>query len=74
MMVQPSNLTSHTHEQICYVAEGRINFFLDGEPTTLEQGDMFTVPANVPHNVQLLTEHVRGGIHLILFVKTFYNY
>ncbi len=56
---QPDEPHWHPHEQICYMAEGRIIFFLDREPTTLEQGDMFTVPANVPHTVQLLTKHVR---------------
>lgn len=56
---EPDEPHSHPHEQISYVAEGRIIFFLDGEPTTLQKGDMFTVPANMPHTVQLLTEHVR---------------
>jgi quercetin dioxygenase-like cupin family protein len=56
---QPDEPHSHPHEQISYVAEGSIIFFLDGEPITLHKGDMFTVPANVPHTVQLLSEHVR---------------
>jgi quercetin dioxygenase-like cupin family protein len=41
------------------VAAGEINFFLDNEPVRLGPGDMFTVPANVPHAVQLLSEYVR---------------
>ena len=49
---------SHPHEQISYVAAGEIIFFLDGEPTRLTTGDIYTVPPNVPHAVQLLTEHV----------------
>ena len=55
----PDEPHCHPHEQISYVAEGKIIFFLEGEPTTLEKGDMFTVPAGKMHTVQLLTEHVR---------------
>ena len=50
---------SHPHEQISYVAAGEILFFLDGTPTRLGPGDMFTVPSGVPHSVQLLSAHVR---------------
>jgi quercetin dioxygenase-like cupin family protein len=50
---------SHPHEQVSYVASGEINFFIDNEPVRLGPGDMFTVPANVPHAVQLLSDNVR---------------
>jgi len=50
---------SHPHEQVSYVATGEILFFLDGTPTRLGPGDMYTVPPGVPHSVQLLTQHVR---------------
>lgn len=50
---------SHPHEQISYVAAGKIIFFLDGEPTELGPGDMFTVPPDIPHSIQLLTGYVR---------------
>ncbi|MBF0278388.1 MAG: cupin domain-containing protein [SAR324 cluster bacterium] len=56
---EPDEPHSHPHEQVSYVAEGEIIFFLDGNPTHLVSGDMFTVPSNVLHSVQLLTEHVR---------------
>ena len=56
---QPDPPHSHPHEQVSYVASGEINFFLDNEPVRLGPGDMFTVPANVPHAVQLLSEYVR---------------
>ena len=56
---KPDPPHSHPHEQISYVASGEINFFLDNEPVRLGPGDMFTVPANVPHAVQLLSEYVR---------------
>jgi quercetin dioxygenase-like cupin family protein len=56
---EPDPPHSHPHEQISYVASGEINFFLEDEPVRLGPGDMFTVPANVPHTVQLLSEYVR---------------
>lgn len=50
---------SHPHEQVSYLASGEIKLFIDKEVVRLVPGDMFTVPANVPHAVQLLSEHVR---------------
>jgi len=50
---------SHPHEQVSYVATGKIIFFLRNEETRLGPGDIFTVPPNMPHSVQLLTQHVR---------------
>ncbi len=50
---------SHPHEQVSYVESGEIIFFLDGAPTRLRPGDMFTVPPNVPHCIQVLTPHAR---------------
>ena len=56
---QPDPPHSHPHEQVSYVASGEISFFIDNEPVRLGPGDMFTVPANVPHAVQLLSDDVR---------------
>ncbi len=56
---EPDPPHSHPHEQVSYVAEGEIIFFLDGKPTRLGPGDIFTVPPDIPHTVQLLTLHVR---------------
>ncbi len=56
---EPDPPHHHPHEQVSYVAAGEVIFFLDGEETRLGPGDMFTVPPDVPHSVQLLTEHVR---------------
>ena len=56
---EPDPPHSHPHEQISYVAAGEVIVVLDGEPTRLGPGDMFTVPPDIPHSVQLLTSHVR---------------
>ena len=56
---EPDPPHSHPHEQVSYVAAGKVIFFLDGEPTELGPGDMFTVPPDIPHSARLLTAHVR---------------
>ncbi len=56
---EPDPPHSHPHEQVTYVADGELIFYLDGEPHQLRKGDMFTIPPDVPHTVQLLTSHVR---------------
>lgn len=50
----------HVHEQTTYVADGEIIFFCEGEPDArLSAGDLFSVPANKLHAIQVLSEHVR---------------
>ena len=56
---EPDPPHSHPHEQVTYVADGKIVFYLNGEPFELSQGDMFTVPPDVPHSIQLLSTHAR---------------
>ena len=56
---EPDPPHSHPHEQVSYVVAGEVIFFLDGQPTRLGPGDMFTVPPDVPHTIQLLSDHVR---------------
>ena len=56
---EPDPPHSHPHEQVSYVAEGEIFFFLEDECERLGPGDMFLVPPDKPHSIQLLTEHVR---------------
>ncbi len=50
---------SHPHQQVTYVAEGSVNFFIDGIAHQLESGDLITVPSNAPHSIQLLSNRVR---------------
>jgi quercetin dioxygenase-like cupin family protein len=56
---QPDPPHSHPHEQISYVVSGEINFVLGSDVTRLGPGDMFIVPPNAPHSIQLLNENVR---------------
>ncbi len=53
---EPDPLHTHPHEQISYVAEGEILLIrADREPARLSAGDLFAVPPDVPHAVQLLS-------------------
>ncbi|HEY9486817.1 MAG TPA: cupin domain-containing protein [Chryseosolibacter sp.] len=53
---EPEPLQSHVHEQVTYVAEGEITFFCEGEQEQrLKAGDVFIVPSNKKHGIQLLT-------------------
>ena len=56
---EPDPPHAHPHEQVSYVAEGEIFFFLEDECERLGPGDMFLVPPDKPHSIQLLTKHVR---------------
>lgn len=56
---QPDAPHSHPHEQITYVAAGRVRFFLGDTPHELTAGDLIAVPPDVPHSIQLLTPSAR---------------
>lgn len=50
----------HPHEQTAYVASGEILFKLEGETDQkLGTGDMYAVPPNKLHTIQLLSESAR---------------
>ena len=53
----------HPHEQISYMAEGKVHFIIgEGDERTvdlLEPGDLVVVPPNAPHTVEPLTESAR---------------
>jgi len=55
---QPDPPHAHPHEQVSYVAEGEVLFFMDGPPTHLRPGDVYLVPSGRPHAIQQLTPHV----------------
>ena len=57
---EPEPLQSHVHEQVTYVAVGEILFFCEGEKEEmLHAGDMFFVPSNKKHGIQLLSSTAR---------------
>lgn len=57
---EPEPLQHHVHEQVTYVVEGEILFFCEGEKTErLVAGDMFWVPPDKRHGIQLLSSTAR---------------
>jgi quercetin dioxygenase-like cupin family protein len=56
---EPDPPHRHLHEQVSYVAEGEILFIMDDEKVKLGPGDLFTVPSDKLHTIQLLTSHAR---------------
>lgn len=57
---EPETLQNHFHEQITYVVQGEIIFFCEGEEERkLSGGDMFAVPSNKKHGIQLLSATAR---------------
>jgi quercetin dioxygenase-like cupin family protein len=51
---------AHPHEQVGVVLQGRAIFYIGGEQKTLQAGDLFRIPGNVPHKVVVLDEPVRA--------------
>jgi quercetin dioxygenase-like cupin family protein len=56
---EPDKPHSHPHEQITYVAEGELYFFIGDEKHHLTKGDLFSVPPGVPHCIQNISSFVR---------------
>ena len=56
---EPDPPHSHSNEQITYVAEGELFFFLDEEKHRLTKGDLFAVPPGVQHCIQTISKNVR---------------
>ena len=47
---------SHVHEQLGYLAKGRLEFVVGEERTVLEAGAGYRVPSNAPHEVYALED------------------
>ena len=53
---------SHPHDQIGFVASGKLEFTVGGETTVLQAGDGYSIPPNVPHSVGVLEDSVAVDI------------
>jgi quercetin dioxygenase-like cupin family protein len=58
-MSGPEAPHSHPHEQITYVAEGELFFFLDKKKIHLKKDDIITIQSGIPHCIQTLSSHVK---------------
>lgn len=51
-----SDLHSHPNEQWIYMLEGKMEFIIDGQPTTAKPGSLIYIPANVIHNASVTSD------------------
>ncbi len=51
-------LHSHHNEQLSYVIEGALKFFMDESIVTVHAGEVLTIPPHVPHEVKALRDTV----------------
>ncbi len=49
---------THPHEQVGYVASGRVRFEIDGEERELRAGDSYLIPGGASHEVTALEPSV----------------
>ena len=51
-------LHSHVNEQISYILEGALKFFIDGKEIVVSSGEVLCIPPNMPHAAEALEDTV----------------
>ncbi len=49
---------SHHNEQLTYVLDGALKFYIDGKEITVHAGEVLCIPANMPHKAEALEDTV----------------
>jgi quercetin dioxygenase-like cupin family protein len=49
---------SHPNEQLTYIAEGALKFWIDGKIIVVNAGEVLTIPPNMPHKAEALEDTV----------------
>jgi quercetin dioxygenase-like cupin family protein len=49
---------SHHNEQVTYVLEGALKFWIDGQVIVVNAGEVLTIPPNMPHRVEALADTI----------------
>jgi quercetin dioxygenase-like cupin family protein len=49
---------SHHNEQITYVLEGALKFWIDGKELVVNAGEVLTIPPHMPHKAEALADTV----------------
>ena len=49
---------SHHNEQVSYVLEGALKFWIDGKVIVVRAGEVLTIPPHMPHQVEALEDAV----------------
>lgn len=51
-------LHSHVNEQLSYILEGALKFWIDGREIVVYAGQVLTIPPNMPHKAEALEDTV----------------
>ena len=51
-------LHSHHNEQVTYILEGALHFFIDGREITVHAGEVLCIPPHMPHEAIALEDTV----------------
>jgi quercetin dioxygenase-like cupin family protein len=49
---------SHPNEQLTFIAEGALKFWIDGREIVVGAGEVLTIPPNMPHKAEALVDTV----------------
>ena len=49
---------SHHNEQLTYILDGALKFFIDGKEIVVHAGEVLCIPANMPHKAEALEDTV----------------
>lgn len=49
---------SHPNEQITFIMEGALKFYIDGREIVVNTGEVLTIPPNMPHKAEALEDTV----------------
>jgi len=51
-------LHSHYNEQVTYILEGALKFWIDGKEIVIHAGEVLTIPRDMPHKAEALEDTV----------------
>lgn len=49
---------SHVNEQVTYILEGALKFWIDGREIVVHAGEVLTIPPNMPHKAEAVVDTV----------------
>ena len=49
---------SHVNEQVTYILEGALKFWIDGKVIVVRAGELLTIPPHMPHKAEALEDTV----------------
>ena len=49
---------SHVNEQVSYILEGALKFWIDGKEIVVHAGELLCIPSSMPHNAEAMEDTV----------------